>query len=148
LVETGEDRIPVYIRGGNIVPRKDRLRRSTVAMANDPYTIIVALDADGKASGDLYVDDGHSFDYKDQTYLQASFEYANNVLSYTPNHNQSGFDNSIERIVILGAENVSQITVISDTGKHDAGFYTWANGSIIVKLPGVGIEHEWKVRVA
>ena len=37
--------VPVFQRGGTIVPRKMRPRRSSAAMANDPYTLVVALDA-------------------------------------------------------------------------------------------------------
>ncbi|RKP00204.1 hypothetical protein CXG81DRAFT_13501, partial [Caulochytrium protostelioides] len=36
--------IPVLLRGGRILVRRDRERRSSAAMANDPYTLIVALD--------------------------------------------------------------------------------------------------------
>ena len=33
-------------------------------MANDPITLIVALDKNQKAKGHLYIDDGKSFNYK------------------------------------------------------------------------------------
>jgi len=58
------ERIPVYIKGGSIIVRRDRERRSTAAMAEDPVTIVVALDSEGKASGDLYMDDGRSFAFR------------------------------------------------------------------------------------
>ncbi|KAK6477682.1 neutral alpha-glucosidase AB [Huso huso] len=35
--------IPVFQRGGTIIPRKDRVRRSSECMAGDPYTLYVAL---------------------------------------------------------------------------------------------------------
>ena len=35
--------VPVYIRGGEIIARRERTRRSTDAMANDPYTLVVAV---------------------------------------------------------------------------------------------------------
>ncbi|KAI5631088.1 glycosyl hydrolases family 31 domain-containing protein [Phthorimaea operculella] len=38
-------KIPVYQRGGTIIPRKERVRRSSALMADDPYTLVVALDA-------------------------------------------------------------------------------------------------------
>ena len=38
------DRIPVYQRGGTIIPKKERIRRSSALMANDPITLIIALD--------------------------------------------------------------------------------------------------------
>lgn len=33
----------MFQKGGTIVPRKDRPRRSSVLMHNDPYTLVVAL---------------------------------------------------------------------------------------------------------
>ena len=36
--------IPVFQKGGTIVPKKLRVRRSSSLMADDPYTLIVALD--------------------------------------------------------------------------------------------------------
>jgi alpha 1,3-glucosidase len=58
------DRIPLYLRGGHITVRRDRPRRSTAAMAADPVTLLIALDAKGEATGDLYLDDGHSFAFR------------------------------------------------------------------------------------
>lgn len=36
--------IPVFQKGGTIVPKKLRVRRASSLMANDPYTLVVALD--------------------------------------------------------------------------------------------------------
>ena len=55
---------PVFQRGGTIVPTLQRVRRSTKIMMNDPYTLIVALDENGKAKGHIYMDDGQSFKVK------------------------------------------------------------------------------------
>lgn len=59
----------MFYRGGGIVPRRERPRRSTATMARDPFTLIVALDQDGNAHGDLYVDDGRSLAFKKGHYL-------------------------------------------------------------------------------
>ena len=59
--------IPLLIRGGSILATKERPRRASTAMKLDPYTIRVALDKSGNAKGELYIDDGDSYDYrKDQ----------------------------------------------------------------------------------
>lgn len=55
------DSVPLYLRGGSIVPRRDRARRSTQQMHGDPVTLVVSLDGQGRAEGDLYMDDGRSF---------------------------------------------------------------------------------------
>lgn len=56
--------IPVYQRGGSIIPRKDRVRRASSLMREDPYTLVVALNTEGKAQGTLYIDDEHTFEYR------------------------------------------------------------------------------------
>ena len=38
-------KIPVYYRGGSIVPRKLRVRRSSSLTRADPFTLFVALDS-------------------------------------------------------------------------------------------------------
>jgi mannosyl-oligosaccharide alpha-1,3-glucosidase len=65
------DTIPVFQRGGSIIPRKLRLRRSSMVMKHDPYTLYVALDENNKAQGELYMDDEETFGY------QRKFEQAN-----------------------------------------------------------------------
>ena len=56
--------VPTFVRGGHIVPRRDRPRRSTAAMRRDPLTLVVAPDADGDAVGEVYLDDGVSFEHE------------------------------------------------------------------------------------
>lgn len=64
----------LFIRGGSIFARRDVARRSSSAMAFDPYTLVVTLDGEGAARGSLYVDDGESFAYRDEeSYLLVSF---------------------------------------------------------------------------
>ena len=38
-------KIPVYYRGGSIVPRKMRVRRASSLTRDDPFTLFVALDS-------------------------------------------------------------------------------------------------------
>jgi len=38
-----EDSIPSFQRAGTIVPRKDRFRRSSTQMVNDPYTLVCQI---------------------------------------------------------------------------------------------------------
>ena len=47
----------VHVRGGRIIPMQEAAMTTTAARAT-PFTLLVALDKDGKASGSLYLDDG------------------------------------------------------------------------------------------
>jgi len=38
------NKIPVFLRGGSIIPRRQRFRRSSLAMRSDPFTLLIALD--------------------------------------------------------------------------------------------------------
>ncbi|KAF6002954.1 hypothetical protein F1559_001367 [Cyanidiococcus yangmingshanensis] len=58
----------VFQRGGSIVPRWERRRRSTKAMLNDPMTLHIALDGAWRALGMIYIDDGHSYAYQNGDY--------------------------------------------------------------------------------
>ncbi|KAI9847935.1 MAG: hypothetical protein M1837_001452 [Sclerophora amabilis] len=67
------DKIPLLLRGGSIVPRRDRERRSSGLMRHDPYTLLIALDGAGNADGSLYVDDGETFDHEAGAYIHRRF---------------------------------------------------------------------------
>lgn len=53
--------VPLLIRGGSIVPTRERPRRSSPLMKNDPFTLRVALGTSCSARGELYLDDGITF---------------------------------------------------------------------------------------
>ncbi len=73
--------VPVFQRGGSIIPYKFRLRRSTKQMANDPFTLIIALDNNGYAKGELYFDDSISYDYREKKeFVYREFEFKNSIL--------------------------------------------------------------------
>ncbi|XP_041099334.1 neutral alpha-glucosidase AB isoform X2 [Polyodon spathula] len=74
--------IPVFQRGGTVIPRKDRVRRSSECMTDDPYTLYVALSPQNSASGELFVDDGHTFSFETKNqYIHRRFTFANNSLT-------------------------------------------------------------------
>jgi len=80
-VSVNSYKVPVYQRGGTIVPKKERIRRSSILMHDDPYTLVVALDGNKHAKGTLYIDDEKSFEYRQGKYLYLEFEFKDNVLS-------------------------------------------------------------------
>lgn len=99
-----DEGVPVFQRGGTIVARRERARRSSRAMTQDPYTLTVAMDYNNEASGMLYADDGHSFGYQNGAFVHRTFEFANNVLSSSSSHNPVSFSDTttVERVVIHG----------------------------------------------
>jgi alpha-glucosidase len=74
----GEDTVatpelPVLkLRGGAILP-VGRVVQSTTEALLEPLTLIVSLDANGRAQGLLYEDDGEGYDYEDGDYLFTTY---------------------------------------------------------------------------
>ncbi|KII95544.1 glycoside hydrolase family 31 protein [Plicaturopsis crispa FD-325 SS-3] len=65
--------VPVLVRGGSIVPTRERPRRSSPLMKYDPFTLRVALDKKGSATGELYMDDGDTFGHQDGKLVWRAF---------------------------------------------------------------------------
>lgn len=55
------DHIPIQVRGGYIIPMQEP-GMTTEASRKNPFSLLVALDETGSASGDVYLDDGESLD--------------------------------------------------------------------------------------
>ncbi|MBE3109168.1 MAG: glycoside hydrolase family 31 protein, partial [Acidobacteria bacterium] len=73
------EHIPLLMRGGHVIPRRDRPRRSSGLMRFDDYTLVVTVSKEGKAEGELYVDDGDSFEYEAGQYIHRKFTLADGV---------------------------------------------------------------------
>ena len=161
------DTIPLLMRGGNIIPRRDRPRKSSELMKWDPFTLLVALDKAGNAEGTLYLDDGESFDYQKGAYIHRKFTFSADSLSLSStNIGKDGKGTKeylkimakvrVEKIVVVGApdkwEGKTEVLVMEDGKKEgrkvqlswqigEGGKATWA----VVRDPGVGIGVDWKV---
>eukprot|EP00178_Gracilaria_changii_P014860 TRINITY_DN4171_c0_g1_i1.p1 TRINITY_DN4171_c0_g1~~TRINITY_DN4171_c0_g1_i1.p1 ORF type:complete len:967 (+),score=141.87 TRINITY_DN4171_c0_g1_i1:314-3214(+) len=111
-MEVTLDRMVVFQRGGTIVPKQERCRRSTAAMTFDPFTLVIALNEKKEARGELYLDDGKSFDFKSGAYAVRQFTFNDGELNAEIVSGGGaafdGDDADIERITILGYEKAPQ----------------------------------------
>ncbi|KAK6766925.1 hypothetical protein RB195_026284 [Necator americanus] len=104
--------IPLYQRGGTIVPIRERVRRSSQLMREDPITLYIALNIKGDfANGTIYMDDGETYAYKKGEYAYWSFifkkehDYLHTIVN--KNLDKGGIldsDVQIEKIIIRGAK--------------------------------------------
>jgi len=161
-IDSDIDKIPVYQRGGSVVPRKLRLRRSSHLMMNDPYTLYVALDNDLKADGSLYMDDETTFDHEKRLdFGVASFSsnwreniaIRNSVLvgSEDAINSKATSDRIVERIVVMGVPaKPSKISLMS-TESTEATLmefqYDASTQILIIRKPGVSALEEWTMKL-
>uniref|UniRef100_A0A674D0E5 Neutral alpha-glucosidase AB n=1 Tax=Salmo trutta TaxID=8032 RepID=A0A674D0E5_SALTR len=142
--------IPVFQRGGSIIPRKARVRRSSSCMEHDPYTLFVALSPKRFAQGELYIDDGHTFNFdKQKQFIHRRFSFANNALSsrnLAPGSQFTTFS-WIEKIVILGASKPSKATLKTPDGKESLLEFEFDTSMSVLTLrkPGVNAGLDWTV---
>lgn len=152
-VDASLDRIPVFIRGGSIIPRKNRVRRSAVVSLNDPYTLIVALNANGAAVGHVFIDDGESFEYQRNNYLYLKIAFSNNQL--TSSFVSDGrFDTKswLEKVVILGIPNVFKRAIVKPQEQSEKQQQTYLNVSydltlqtLTIRKPSVSMAKQWTI---
>eukprot|EP01133_Synstelium_polycarpum_P009816 gene9816-11466_t len=146
-MHTPIEKIPVFQRGGTVVPKKERIRRATPQMKDDPYTLRIALSHDQKASGSLYMDDEHSFDYKRGVYAVRNFTFKDNTLTSTNGDTKGTYKptNTIERIVIVGLDRAPSKIVIGD--KTLTFEYDKTLGKLVIRKPDLPINSDWEIRL-
>ncbi|KAF4113716.1 neutral alpha-glucosidase AB [Onychostoma macrolepis] len=142
--------IPVFQRGGSIICRKDRVRRSSSCMENDPYTLYVALNSQGSAEGELYIDDFHTFNYKEaKQFVHRHLSFSANTLSSRNLAPDSQFSTAswIEKIVIIGGSQPSSATLKNADGTESALEFEFDSTLAVLTLrkPGVNAAADWTV---
>ena len=94
-----EEQVPVFIRGGAAFAMRDRIRRSrfifissltqiyhniSTLMENDPVTLVLALDDNGQAHGQLYFDDGITHDWESKNeFILGNLSLQNGAITYS-----------------------------------------------------------------
>ncbi|KAI2793897.1 Glucosidase 2 subunit alpha [Penicillium oxalicum] len=164
-VPAPEDKIPLLIQGGHIIPRRDRPRRSSALMRWDPYTLVITLNQKGEADGTLYVDDGETFDYERGGYIHRRFRYQESVLSSedigtkgakTSEYLKAMSGVSVERVIMIDPpaswKSKTSVTIIEDGAKAattaSLEYHEQKDGKAsyaVVKSPNVGIGKAWRI---
>lgn len=101
-IETPFDKTNVHVRGGTVIPKQD-FAMTTSALRKSPFSLLLALDTNGEASGELFLDDGVQIDI----YLSSviSYEVADNILVSKVSTNTYESDVELRSIKIVGKLN-------------------------------------------
>nr|OQO15523.1 hypothetical protein B0A51_17450 [Rachicladosporium sp. CCFEE 5018] len=122
--------IPVYIRGGAVLPQQEPLM-TTAECRNSSWSLIAALDANGAATGQLYIDDGESI--SPPSSLLVDFTVSNSSL-YASSRGLYSDTNKLANVTILGVQSQpSSVTLngVSLVGQGGGGGYgTQSNATI------------------
>jgi alpha 1,3-glucosidase len=145
-------KIPVFQRGGSIVPRKYRVRRSSALMVNDPYTLTVAVDKNGNAEGDLYFDDFDSYNHLKGQFAHRRFIWSKNGKQYNLTVKSEGEGRlqspvEIERLVVFGIEAKPSEVVVEVNGIKSIleTAYDSSSKRLIIRDPNVRVLDDWVI---
>ncbi|XP_042493218.1 probable glucan 1,3-alpha-glucosidase [Macadamia integrifolia] len=158
--EVSEESIPAFQKAGTIIPRKDRSRRSSTQMVNDPYTLVIALNDSLAAEGELYVDDGKSFLFEQGAYIHRRFFFSDGKLSSfnmaPPTSGKVLFTSEcvIERIIILGLSSRAKNALIEPANYRadiESGPLSlrWKGSPAVftIRKPNVRIADDWIIKI-
>lgn len=159
VVQADLDQIPVYQRGGSILPRKLRVRRSSMLMQKDPYTLYVALDRELQATGKLYMDDEESFGYtKRDEYALSTLvakldtekggSLVNTVAvgsGWTAMIAQMESHRMVERIVVMGLVQPPRSLSVGDDEPVEFT-YDAETHVLVIRKPSVSALRDWTLR--
>jgi alpha-glucosidase len=123
--------IPVYVRGGAVLPTQEPGYTTTESRKN-PWGLIVALSDSGEASGSLYVDDGESIEQSST--LDITFAAATGQLKVGVSGGYKD-TNALGNVTILGLSGgVGQVKLNGNT--LDAANVNYNSTSHVLKLSG------------
>eukprot|EP01128_Nolandella_sp_AFSM9_P009507 TRINITY_DN6107_c0_g1_i1.p1 TRINITY_DN6107_c0_g1~~TRINITY_DN6107_c0_g1_i1.p1 ORF type:complete len:978 (-),score=289.68 TRINITY_DN6107_c0_g1_i1:173-2851(-) len=155
------EKIPVFQKGGSIVSKKMRPRRSQTQMEFDPYTLIVAADKDLQAEGTLYIDDGETFEFEtEKSYLYRKFSLKKSSAEGAPlsltfsssSISESVYEagNVVEKVIILGVEGIKNCSLTAADGSStDLNcFYEENTEALVIRNPRFPIESDFLVSLA
>jgi len=153
--------VPVFQRGGSIVPTRERARRSTASMKADPYTLHIALDAKGAASGELYMDDGDTEAYEQGAFLKFGMRCSAGSLTYKASSSGAGnavalaqstglpeglVTSFLERVVVYGVAKAPSAVTATQSGASAVTLefaYDKDAQVLMVRKPSMSMDKEW-----
>eukprot|EP00758_Cryptobia_borreli_P007954 Tbor_TRINITY_DN5345_c0_g4::TRINITY_DN5345_c0_g4_i1::g.4335::m.4335/K05546/GANAB; alpha 1,3-glucosidase len=160
--------IPVYTRSGSIIITKVTLRRSSLGMKFDPFTLTISLGDAQKAKGHLFLDDDATFEYQKGKYQYREFNFDKDTLSCSAASNPNGdisveklarpspsysVPNKIEKIQFWGIANIQDIIDVvvydSDPVKYKSLFIEKDEDKniLVIRKPVLGVGDSWSVKL-
>ncbi|GKT64856.1 glycoside hydrolase family 31 protein [Colletotrichum tofieldiae] len=110
--------IPVYIRGGYVIPTQEPGLTTTESRSN-PWGLLVALDGKGTATGSLYVDDGESLEQ--EATLTVELSASENSLKATPTGDFKD-SNPLGTVTIMGVQGGVSAVALNGQDLDDASW--------------------------
>nr|XP_025039028.1 maltase-glucoamylase, intestinal-like [Pelodiscus sinensis] len=133
-VDAPLDKIPLFLRGGYILPTQAPATTTTLSRLN-PFGLIIALNERGEASGSLFWDDGDSIDsIEKEVYFLAKYTFSEGQMkTKIVKNGYRGVDSLIYNTVqVLGVTSRPNAVVLN--GKVIKDLQYQANGKLTLQI--------------
>ncbi|XP_048394270.2 neutral alpha-glucosidase C-like isoform X3 [Stegostoma tigrinum] len=143
--------VPIYQRGGTVIPRKTQVLRSTKAMETVSYVLYIALNSENSATGKLFLDDGHSFNYKNKNqFLLRKFSFKDNTFSSVCADEKGRYCTEcvVERILVMGAARPTCVMARHPDGQESTVNFSHNAGKSSLNIEGLclNLGCDWTVK--
>ncbi|KAK6544286.1 hypothetical protein TWF694_000988 [Orbilia ellipsospora] len=140
--------IPVYVRGGHILPLQAPALTTYQARKN-PFEILVALDKSGTASGSVYIDDGESQNVKDALFVAlraTKTSLSLNGVSIGNLNNLKSYLTNVATVYVLGVS--AKPSAVKVAGSENCQFeYDSQTKKLTIKLPSSFVYSKGKQQI-
>ena len=124
--------IPVYLRGGYVLPMQQPAMTTTAAR-NTPWSVLVALSTEGTAKGTLYLDDGESVTPNATLYVELT---ASARSLYASGRGSFSDKNPLANVTILGVQ--SPVMNVSLNGVGITSGVAYDGAKKVLSINGLG----------
>ena len=150
-VELHADRVPAYLKGGTVLPTRERMRRSSASTHVDPFTLTVAPDATGSAVGELFLDKYDGYD--ESVFTRVTFTLEGSMIKCTVKSGEGGSPpaagSGIERIRVRG-QTASRKVIVRKGSEVLEGVevqYEAESATLLIRQPRVSVGEEWSIEL-
>ncbi|XP_036397946.1 neutral alpha-glucosidase C [Megalops cyprinoides] len=147
------DTVPLFQRGGTVIPRRTASGSCTAHLQQLPFSLTVALDSKGHAEGELYLDDGHSFSFRDRKqFALRRFSLQQGHLHSSRADDTGLFDSesTVQCVSFLGVKRKpSAVTVQISGAKEDHTEFHYQEEQHLLTVGGLSLEvgKDWEIRI-
>ncbi|KAM4542719.1 neutral alpha-glucosidase C [Odontesthes bonariensis] len=147
------DTVPVFQRGGSVVCRSAGRGTCTAEYQQLPLAVTVALSCEGSADGEVYLDDGHSFRYRDtKAFCLRGFNMLSGRLLCRPASEEGTLDceTLVQSVTVLGVKSrPSAVTVHVSGAKDVSASFQYTEGCCQLTVDGLNLRvaMDWDIRI-
>ncbi|KAK3096704.1 hypothetical protein FSP39_002561 [Pinctada imbricata] len=133
ILSAPRDYIPLFVRGGSILPLQEHGVNTNHSRTN-PFGLLIALDSNNNATGNFFWDDGESIETVGKNlYFFSEFQFTNNKIDIKVKHNNTLVVEGLllNYITVYGMDKTPLNVQISVPSKGKAAFQFDINSKVL-----------------